>query len=146
MDERPIRVKRYAVLKLSGFVWTWPKKRHLFTKEKGVTSTRMVWSTNMAAVLNQPFLHSSLVITHTKTRSGQGWTVSLKSRSFVTPRLVPLFTRLQEWGWGVLPQGEFFKSKLIKALFSLLQRPRWRKEGHSTLASFYMRKKLTLLP
>ena len=48
---KAFRVKRYAVLKLAGFVWKWPKKRHLFTKEKGVTSTRMVWSTNMAAVL-----------------------------------------------------------------------------------------------
>ena len=41
----------------------------------------------------------------------------MKSRSFVTPRLVPLFTRLREWGWGVLPQGEFFKRKLIKHCF-----------------------------
>ena len=51
VDERPILVKRYAVLKISEFAWTWPKKRHLFTKENGVTSTRMVWSTNKATVL-----------------------------------------------------------------------------------------------
>ena len=58
----------------------------------------------------------------------------MKSRSFVTPRLAPLFTRLREWGWGALPQGEFFKSKLIKALFALLQREREKscpgKKGH----------------